>query len=76
MSEVRLPKWGVSMREGTVVRWHKRVGERVEQGEALVDLVTDKVDTTLEAPESGTLVEILVEADETVPVGTPLARIN
>ena len=64
------------MREGTVVRWHKRVGERVEQGEALVDLVTDKVDTTLEAPESGTLVEILVEADETVPVGTPLARIN
>jgi pyruvate/2-oxoglutarate dehydrogenase complex dihydrolipoamide acyltransferase (E2) component len=76
MSEVRLPKWGVSMTEGTVVQWHKRVVERVEQGEALVDVVTDKVETTLEAPESGTLAEILVEVEETVPVGTPLARIN
>jgi len=76
MAEVRLPKWGLSMREATVVRWHRQAGDQVLQGEPLADLVTDKVDVTLESPQGGVLSKILVEADETVPVGTVLAVIE
>jgi pyruvate/2-oxoglutarate dehydrogenase complex dihydrolipoamide acyltransferase (E2) component len=75
MADVRLPKWGVSMTEATVVRWHRAHGEQVREGEALVDLETDKVETTMDAPTSGTLVEIRVDAGESVPVGTVLAVI-
>jgi pyruvate/2-oxoglutarate dehydrogenase complex dihydrolipoamide acyltransferase (E2) component len=74
--DVRLPKWGLSMREATIVRWHRQAGDRVEEGEALADVVTDKVDVTLESPHAGVLSQILVEADETVPVGTVLAVIE
>jgi pyruvate/2-oxoglutarate dehydrogenase complex dihydrolipoamide acyltransferase (E2) component len=75
MAEVVLPKWGVSMREATVLKWHRAVGDHVEPGDPLADLETDKVEMTLEAQEGGTLSRILVEADETVPVGTVLAVI-
>ena len=75
MADVRLPKWGVSMTEATVVRWHRASGEQVREGEALVDLETDKVETTMDAPMTGTLVEIRVDAGESVPVGTVLAVI-
>jgi pyruvate/2-oxoglutarate dehydrogenase complex dihydrolipoamide acyltransferase (E2) component len=74
MADVRLPKWGVSMTEATVVRWHRTQGDQVREGEALVDLETDKVETTMDAPTSGT-VEIRVDAGESVPVGTVLAVI-
>lgn len=76
MPDVRLPKWGLSMREATIVRWHRQPGDRVEQGEALADVETDKVDVTLESPHAGVLSRILVNADETVPVGTVLAVIE
>lgn len=76
MSDVRLPKWGVSMTEATVVRWHRVHGEYVREGDALVDLETDKVETTMDAPSSGTVVKICVDAGESVPVGTVLAVIE
>ncbi len=63
------------MTEATVVRWHRAHGEQVREGEALVDLETDKVETTMDAPTSGTLVEIRVDAGESGPVGTVLAVI-
>ena len=50
MAEVLVPKWGSSMTEATVVRWHKAVGDTVEAGEPLVDLETDKVEATVDAP--------------------------
>ena len=76
MADVLLPKWGVSMREGTVTRWHCGVGDRVAAGDPLADVMTDKVDVTLEAPVGGTVQEILVQEDETVPVGSRLAVIS
>jgi len=77
MSEsVSLPALGESVTEGTVTRWLKNVGDRVEVDEPLLEVSTDKVDTEIPSPISGVLEEILVQEDETVEVGTPLARVG
>jgi pyruvate/2-oxoglutarate dehydrogenase complex dihydrolipoamide acyltransferase (E2) component len=75
LDEVYLPKLGMTMTEGTVANWLKAEGDRVSEGEDLVEVEADKVLTTLTAPVSGTLSEILVQAGETVVVGTRLATI-
>src|SRR5688572_17747713 len=74
--QITMPQMGDSVTEGTVLEWHKRVGEAVEADETLLEVSTDKVDAEVPAPVSGTLVRILVEADETVPVGTVLGEID
>ncbi|HEY9498030.1 MAG TPA: biotin/lipoyl-containing protein, partial [Terrimesophilobacter sp.] len=77
MSEsVNLPALGESVTEGTVTRWLKNVGDRVEVDEPLVEVSTDKVDTEIPSPIAGVLEAILVAEDETVEVGTALARIG
>ncbi|MGB3414855.1 MAG: biotin/lipoyl-containing protein, partial [Microbacteriaceae bacterium] len=77
MSEsVNLPALGESVTEGTVTRWLKAVGERVEVDEPLVEISTDKVDTEIPSPIAGVLEQILVAEDETVEVGAPLAIIG
>ncbi|WIE55983.1 2-oxoglutarate dehydrogenase, E2 component, dihydrolipoamide succinyltransferase [Curtobacterium sp. MCBD17_003] len=77
MSEsVNLPALGESVTEGTVTRWLKNVGDRVEVDEPLLEVSTDKVDTEIPSPVAGVVEEILVGEDETVEVGTPLVRIG
>ncbi|HEU4849619.1 MAG TPA: 2-oxo acid dehydrogenase subunit E2 [Terrimesophilobacter sp.] len=77
MSEsVNLPALGESVTEGTVTRWLKKVGDRVEVDEPLVEVSTDKVDTEIPSPVAGVLEAILVAEDETVEVGTPLATVG
>ena len=77
MSEtVNLPALGESVTEGTVTRWLKEVGEEVAVDEPLVEVSTDKVDTEIPSPVAGVLQEILVEEDDTVEVGAPLATIG
>jgi len=71
-----MPQMGESVMEGTVIEWTKNVGDKVEVDETLLEIATDKVDTEVPSPESGVLVEILVEADETVEVGQPIAIIE
>ena len=73
---VVLPKWGMNMVEATVVEWLKAVGDRVAEGEPLVNVETDKVEAVVEAPASGTLVEILAGPDEDVAVGATLGLIE
>lgn len=73
-SEFVMPKLGHLMEEGKVVTWCKRVGDHVARDEILLEVETDKATLQVESPFSGTLVEILVEVDRTVPVGAPLAR--
>jgi pyruvate/2-oxoglutarate dehydrogenase complex dihydrolipoamide acyltransferase (E2) component len=70
-----MPQMGVSVTEGTVVLWHKQPGDRVEAEETICEITTDKIDCEVPAPASGVLAELLVEPEQTVPVGTPLARI-
>jgi len=74
--EVVLPELGESVTEGTVTRWLKKVGDTVEVDEALLEISTDKVDTEIPSPFSGVVQEILVGEDETVAVGSALARIG
>jgi 2-oxoglutarate dehydrogenase E2 component (dihydrolipoamide succinyltransferase) len=77
MSEsVNLPALGESVTEGTVTRWLKQVGDRVEVDEPLLEVSTDKVDTEIPAPVAGVIEEILVAEDETAEVGAPLVRIG
>ena len=73
---VLLPKWGMNMVEATVVEWLKAIGDRVEEGEPLVNVETDKVEAVVEAPVAGTLVEILAGPDEDVAVGATLGLIE
>ena len=74
--EVTLPALGESVTEGTVTRWLKSVGDHVDVDEPLLEVSTDKVDTEIPSPVAGTLQEVLVQEDETVEVGTVLARIG
>ncbi len=74
--EVVMPQMGESVMEGTVIEWAKKVGDTVEVDETLLEIATDKVDTEVPSPESGTLVEILVEAGETIGVGQAIAIIQ
>ena len=77
MSErVKMPALGESVTEGTVTRWLKGVGDSVEVDEPLLEVSTDKVDTEIPSPVAGTLQEILVQEDDTVPVGADLAVIG
>ncbi len=72
---VPLPQLGESVTEGVVGAWRKQVGDPVAQGEALVEIQTDKVDAEVPAPVSGVLREVLVPEGETVAAGTTLATI-
>lgn len=75
-TEIRMPQLGESITEGTVGRWLKQPGEKVEKYEPIIEVVTDKVDTEVPSPVSGTLLEIFVAEGETVRVGTVLATLG
>ncbi len=72
---VVMPKMGESVMEGTVLSWAKKVGDKVDLDETLLEISTDKVDSEVPSPSAGVLVEILVAEGDTVDVGTPIAVI-
>ena len=69
LDAVTIPKWGIEMTEGTIVAWHNEEGDTVKAGEEIVDIETDKIVNSFEARSSGTLVRILAEVGEELPVG-------
>jgi pyruvate dehydrogenase E2 component (dihydrolipoamide acetyltransferase) len=75
-TEFKMPMLGEVMEEGRIVVWHKQEGERVERGENLMEVETDKATMEVESTVSGVLQKILVPAGETVPVNTTLALIE
>src|SRR4051812_36699028 len=74
--QITMPEMGESVTEGTILEWLKQVGDEVAVDEGIVEVSTDKVDTEVPSPASGILTKILVEPDETVPVGTVLGEIS
>jgi len=74
--EIKMPKLSDTMEEGTLNVWRKREGDRIERGDVLLEVETDKADMEYEAYVSGTLVKILVREGETVSVGTPIAVVR
>src|SRR5690606_17021247 len=73
---VLMPQMGESIAEGTIVRWIKKVGDRVERDEPLFEISTDKVDAEIPSPAAGILAEIRVREGETVPVDSVVATIG
>ena len=72
---VIMPKLGLTMTEGTIEKWLKQEGDRVEKGEPLVEIITEKINFQYESPASGILRKILHHEGEVVPVTTPIAII-
>jgi 2-oxoglutarate dehydrogenase E2 component (dihydrolipoamide succinyltransferase) len=74
--EVEMPKMGESVMEGTIIKWFKKVGDSIKRDEALFEISTDKVDSEVPSAAEGTIAEILVSEQETVDVGTIVAKIS
>src|SRR5437773_2003132 len=75
MTDVIMPQMGESIAEGTVTKWMKNVGDRVQRDEPLFEISTDKVDAEIPAPATGVLKEIRVQPGATVPINTVVAVI-
>ena len=73
---IPMPKWGMTMQEGTIGSWLKAEGEVVAAGEEIVEIESDKAIQLVESPASGILARILVAAGDTVPITTPIAVIT
>jgi 2-oxoglutarate dehydrogenase E2 component (dihydrolipoamide succinyltransferase) len=76
IKDVKLPQWGMGMTEGTILKWLKQEGDAVTEGEPIAEVEAAKTTTELEAPYTGTLVEIKVAEGETVEIYTTLAAIE
>ena len=76
MFEFKMPKMGESISEATIISWTKNVGDYIEAEETLLEVATDKVDSEVPSPVSGTITEIRFQKDDVVEVGTVLALIN
>ena len=70
---IKIPKWGMSMKNGTVVTWHVEEGARIEVGDEILEIETEKVVGAYESPVQGVLRRRIVREGETVPVGALLA---
>src|SRR5256885_10370709 len=75
-TEVVMPQMGESIAEGTITKWMKQVGDRVERDEPLFEISTDKVDAEIPSPAAGTLTEIKFKEGETVEVNTVVAVLD
>src|SRR5579875_2991046 len=76
MPEVTMPRLSDTMQEGTIARWLKKPGDRVERGDVLAEIETDKATMELQAYESGVLEKILIQEGESAPIGQVIALIG
>ncbi|WP_105992723.1 dihydrolipoamide acetyltransferase family protein [Staphylococcus simulans] len=74
--EIKMPKLGESVHEGTIEQWLVEVGDKIEEYEPICEVITDKVTAEVPSTEAGTITKILVEAGETISVGTPICEIE
>src|SRR3954452_24840313 len=73
--DIEMPAMGESVTEGTVLEWHVSEGDSVEEGQTVVEVSTDKVDAEVPAPAGGTITKLLVDVDDVIEVGKPLAEV-
>lgn len=76
IAELVMPKMGESIMEATVLKWHKKVGDKVKQDETVLEIATDKVDSEVPSTAEGTITEILFRENDVVPIGTVIARVE
>ena len=70
---ITMPKWGLSMKEGSISKWNKSIGENIKKGEMLLEIETEKVVNEMESPEDGTILKFCANEGDTVPVGSLIA---
>ncbi|HET7117808.1 MAG TPA: dihydrolipoamide acetyltransferase family protein [Hanamia sp.] len=76
MVDLVMPKLGESIMEATILKWHKKPGDKVDMDETVLDIATDKVDSEVPSTAEGTIAEILYNENDVVPIGKVIARIN
>ncbi|MEP6584732.1 MAG: dihydrolipoamide acetyltransferase family protein, partial [Ginsengibacter sp.] len=76
MVDLVMPKLGESIMEATILKWHKKPGDKVEHDETVLEIATDKVDSEVPSTAEGTISEILFKENDVVPIGSVIARIN
>ena len=76
MVDLVMPKLGESIMEATILKWHKRPGDKVEEDETILEIATDKVDSEVPSTANGTIAEIFYKENDVVPIGKVIARIN
>jgi pyruvate dehydrogenase E2 component (dihydrolipoamide acetyltransferase) len=76
VAEIVMPRLSDSMEEGTILTWMKQVGDEIKVGDEIVEIETDKANMAYESDVAGTLTEILAQEGETLPIGTPIARVG
>src|SRR5262245_37774821 len=74
--QIAMPEMGESVTEGIVLEWHVAEGDFVNEGDTVVEVSTDKVDAEVPAPTAGVITKLLVQVDDEVPVGAPLAEME
>ncbi len=74
--DILMPKMGESIMEGTILKWHKQPGDKVERDETILEISTDKVDTEVPSPESGVITELLFKEGDVVEVGHMIAKMD
>src|SRR5690349_4556971 len=74
--EVVMPQLGESLTEGTIIKWHKKAGDKIRKDETLLEISTDKVDSEIPSPASGVITKLLFDEQKTVAVRTPIAEID
>lgn len=74
--EIRAPQLGPNVTEITIIKWHKKIQDLVQEGELLVEIMTEKVNNEMESPVTGIVMELLYEKDAVVKVGEVMARIE
>ncbi len=74
--EIKMPKWGMMMKEATIIQWFKKEGDTVKKGEPLLEAEAEKIVNAVEAPVSGQLIKIIAKEGEIYPVGATLGLIE
>ena len=74
--EIKVPELGPNVTEATIVKWRKGIGEAIQEGEVLVEVMTEKVNTEIESPVKGIVSEILYPEEAVVKVGDVIAKIE
>src|SRR5437867_12541649 len=74
--EVVMPQLGESLTEGTIIKWHKKPGDKVKKDETLLEISTDKVDSEIPSPATGVVTKLLFDEQKTVEVRTVIAEID
>jgi len=74
--EIKMPKWGMMMKEARIIQWFKKEGDIVKKGEPLVEAEAEKIVNAIEAPVSGKIIKIIAKEGEIYPVGATLGLIS